>query len=114
MPRQHRWVFTAGPSREYPYGGHRISASHTLDRLKSVLKRLGLTGHLHTFRHFFVSYCANRGVPPFQLMKWVGHSDVATVTRYYTLQDEESVNMMRRLSSFDRTGSGLAQGELTG
>jgi integrase len=95
-------------------GGHRISANHTLERLKKVLLRLGIKGHLHTFRHFFISYCADRGVPLFQLMKWVGHADVSTVMHYYALHDAESMNTMRRLSAGERQGAHFEASGATG
>lgn len=102
LPRRHRWVFTARASRNYPDGGHQISTTHTLEKLKKVLRRLGIEGSLHTFRHFFISHCANSGVPPFQLIKWVGHANVSTVMQYYALRDEESLSAMQRLSWIDR------------
>ena len=105
LPRRHRWVFTARPSRQYPEGGHQISATHMLEKLKAVLRALSIEGCLHTFRHFFISYCANSGVPPFQLMKWVGHADVTTVTIYYELRDAESLWAMRKLSALNREDS---------
>ncbi len=71
VAKKHRWVFTALRSKEYPKGGHQISGVHVLERLKKILKKLGIEGHLHTFRHFFISHCANSGVPAFQLIKWV-------------------------------------------
>ena len=109
LPRRHRWVFAAAPSRKYPSGGHQISATHTLEKLKAVLRRLGIRGHLHTFRHFFISHCANSGIPPFQLMKWVGHADVKTVMHYYDLKDEESLWSMRRLSQLDEQNWGAGR-----
>ncbi|HUW31647.1 MAG TPA: site-specific integrase, partial [Planctomycetota bacterium] len=98
LPRNHRWVFAAGKSLKYPNGGHQINPRHVLERLKAVLLQLGLKGHLHTFRHFFTSHCANNGVPPFQLIKWLGHADVGMVMHYYDLHDEESLSTMQRLS----------------
>ena len=98
LPWKHRWVFAAKPSGKYPKGGHQISATHVLERLKKVLSKLGLQGHLHTFRHFFTSHCANNGVPPFQLIKWLGHADVGMVMHYYELHDEESLWTMKKLS----------------
>ena len=43
--------------------------------LKRVLKRLDLRGHLHTFRHSFISFAAIRGGSERVLQKWVGHLD---------------------------------------
>ena len=99
LPQDHRWVFTGRPSRKYPAGGRRIWESHILDRLRKILDVLKIEGHLHTFRHFFISHCANHGVPPFQLIKWVGHADVGMVMNYYALHDEESKWTMKKLST---------------
>jgi integrase len=94
-PRDHRFVFTARPSKRYRHGGHQISDRHVLASLKRVLKRLGIArGTVHAFRRFFISFCANNGVEPFQLMRWVGHSDISMVLRYYNLGDDESLRAM--------------------
>jgi len=69
LEHRHRWVFTAEPSKKYPDGGHRISETHVLERLKKIKGPLGIRRHLHTFRHFFISHCANNGMPPFQLIR---------------------------------------------
>lgn len=98
LPTKHRWVFTARKSEKYPKGGNQINPGHILERLKKVLSKLGLQGHLHTFRHFFASHCANNGVPPFQLIKWLGHADVGMVMHYYELHDEQSLWTMKKLS----------------
>src|SRR5580765_5486395 len=55
LPRRGRWVFTARGSQKYPNGDHQFSDRHLLASLKRVLKKLGLAGHVHTFRHAFVS-----------------------------------------------------------
>jgi len=45
------------------------------DYLKRLLKKLGLPGHLPTFRHTFISLALTRGVPEATVRKWVGHVD---------------------------------------
>ena len=55
LPRTARWVVTALPSATYPRGGHQISERRLLAYLKRILTQLGLRGHLHTFRHTFIS-----------------------------------------------------------
>jgi len=101
LSRKHRWVFTARRSSKYPKGDHQLSDVHLLEKLKKILRPLKIEGHLHTFRHFFISHCANSGVPPFQLIKWVGHADVSIVMHYYALRDEESLWTMKKLSTQD-------------
>jgi integrase len=94
-PRNYRFVFTARPSGTYRKGGHQISDRHALASLKRTLKRLGIAdGNLHSFRRFFISFSANHGVEPFQLMRWVGHSDLSTVLTYYRLGESESLRAM--------------------
>ena len=55
LSRKSPWVFTSAPSRKYPKGDHQISERRLLQYLKRVLKQLGLKGHIHTFRHSFIS-----------------------------------------------------------
>lgn len=111
LPRRHRFVFTATASKRYPRGGHQINGRHVLDKLKGVLKRNGVAaGKVHTFRHFFISFCANNGVDPFKVMKWVGHSDIATVLRYYSLGDDESQRAMSAVPFGDGQVDGRDEG----
>ena len=52
---------TDGPvPRRPPAGLDRRALAH----LKMVLKKLRLPGHLHTFRHSFISHALTSGVPP--------------------------------------------------
>jgi integrase len=51
-------------------------------------------GRLHSFRHFFCSFCANRGVPQQVVMNWLGHRESGMVQHYYHLHDEESKRQM--------------------
>lgn len=98
--RKHRWVFVAGLSTEFPKGGHQIHLDHLRERLLGILRKIGKDrGGLHSFRRFFISYCANQGVPPTVLMKWVGHSDLRMIVRYYQLQDAESQQAMEALTA---------------
>lgn len=60
-------------------------------------------GRIHSFRHFFCSMCANRGVPEQVLMKWLGHKSSKMVKRYYHLFDEEAQRQMKRLDFFEGT-----------
>jgi len=109
LPTKYRWVFTARRSEKYPKGGNQINPTHVLERLKKVLSKLGLQGHLHTFRHFFTSHCANNDVAPFKLIKWLGHADVGMVMHYYELHDEESLWTMKKLS---QAGSKKAESQV--
>lgn len=96
-PRRGPWVFTAAPSAQYPKGGHQISERHLLVSLKRVLKRLGLPGHLHTFRHAFISGALTRGTPEAIVRQWVGHVDAAILKLYTHIADASSQAAMQRL-----------------
>jgi integrase len=97
LPRDFRWVFTAAPSRKYPNGDHQISERRLLQYLKRVLKRLELSGHLHTFRHSFVSHALTKGTPEAVVREWVGHLDKDVLKLYTHIADESSQNAMERL-----------------
>jgi integrase len=101
LPRDGRWVFLGPPCAKYPEGGQRVAERRALGALKKAARKAGVPEEkrtLHTFRHFFASFCANNGVPPFMLAKWLGHSSLEMVMRYYTLGKEESVRAMEALS----------------
>lgn len=99
LPRKHRWVFTARRSKDFPAGGNQVHLNHLRESLSETLENLGIPkAGFHAFRRFFITYCANSGVPPTVLMKWVGHSDLRMIVRYYRLQDDESREAMEALS----------------
>lgn len=62
-----------------------------------------IDGRLHSFRHFFCSWCANNAVPERTLMTWLGHADSRMVKRYYHLQDDESRRRMEELALVSET-----------
>ncbi len=97
-----------------------LRRGHVLASLKRVLRQLKIrTGNVHSFRRFFISHCANSGVPPFQVMTWVGHADMSMVLRYYNLADSESRRAMAGVPFGDpdepsRTDPKQAQSEHNG
>src|SRR5207253_1822116 len=101
LPRPHRWVFTAAPSKRYPKGGHQVSARHLLVSLKRVLKKLGLRGHLHTFRHAFISFALTQGIAEAIVREWVGHVDSEILKLYTHVHDSVSQAAMQRLTRAD-------------
>ena len=69
-------------------------------------------GRLHSFRHFFCSLCANRGVSQRVVMRWLGHKDSRMVEHYYHLHDDEARRQMGRIKLFDgEAGGQVAVGE---
>ena len=97
-PRNHRWVLTAPPSAKYPRGGHQVSDRRLLKALKRVLKKLGLNGHLHTFRHAFISRALMAGVPEAVVRSWVGHVDRDILQLYTHIADADSQSAIQRLA----------------
>jgi integrase len=63
-------------------------------------------GRLHSFRHFFCSFCANNDVSEFMIMEWLGHQERTMVKHYYHLGDRES---QRKMSGLDFLGSASKQ-----
>ena len=55
-------------------------------------------GRLHSFRHYFCSYCANAGTPERVVMAWLGQQSSRMVQHYYHLHDEEAQRQMKRLN----------------
>jgi integrase len=102
LPRRHTWVFTARPSTKHPDGDGQVSDRRLLSKLKRILERLNIDGCVHSFRHFFASHCANRGVPPMQLLSWLGHSSMKMLERYYHQDQLEAIRAMENLNIEER------------
>jgi integrase len=97
LPRHCRWVVTAPASRRYPHGDHQVSERRMLLNLKRVLIGLGFRGHLHTFRHAFISAALTKGIPEAVVREWVGHVDRDTIRLYTHIDSSSSQEAMRRL-----------------
>ncbi len=67
-------------------------------------------GRLHSFRHFFCSLCANRGVPERMLMDWLGHTNAEMVRRYYHADKGESRRQMAKVLLSENETGGAAAG----
>ena len=104
LPHTGTWVFTARVTARHPGKGRQISERRLLQYLKRLLKRLSLEGHLHTFRHSFISFAANSGVAERVLRKWIGHVDREVLDWYYHLADPEPQAAMKRLSDAAKRG----------
>jgi len=70
-----------------------------MDYLKRLLKKLGNRGHLHTFRHTFVSLAATRGIAEATIRAWVGHIDRQTLEHYLHVASRDSHAAMERLEA---------------
>lgn len=102
LPRKADWVLTAERSKRYPKGDHQISERRLLEYLKRVLKKLSLPGHLHTFRHAFVSQALTMGTPEAVVRSWVGHVDPEIMKLYTHIADKDSQAAMLRLAEANR------------
>jgi site-specific recombinase XerD len=98
-PRRIRWVITAPPSNCYPAGDHQVSERRLLGALKKILAKLGLKGHLHTFRHSFISKAITIGVPEAVVREWVGHVDQDILRLYTHIASAASQDAMRRVTN---------------
>lgn len=99
LPQHSKWVVTACASGRYPKGDHQISDRRLLQFLKRVLKRLKFVGHLHTFRHAFISHALTRGTPEAIVRQWVGHVDRDILQRYTHIADKASQDAMKSLAN---------------
>ena len=111
LPRQ-SWVVTARASKAYPAGSNQISERRLLEYLKRILKRLGLRGHLHTFRHAFISHALTSGIPEAIVRQWVGHVDREIIKRYTHIADTASQAAMQRLASGETLKLQTSNGEV--
>lgn len=98
LSRCGRWVLTAPPSAKHPEEGAQISDRGLLKSLKCVLKRLGLKGKIHSFRHSFISHALTSGVPEAVLRVWVGHVDHDVMKLYTHIANTDSQSAMQRLA----------------
>lgn len=51
-------------------------------RLKKLLKKLGIEGHLHKLRHTFASRLVQKGIAIYEVQKLLGHASVQTTQVY--------------------------------
>lgn len=66
----------------------------------------------HSFRHSFVSRCANAGVPLEICATWVGHLDETTTRRYF--HDDERATLLYSQNLLTATPSPLALSNAAG
>lgn len=97
LPRTSKWVFTMPLTQQQQVDGKQWTQKRLLERLKVVLRKLGLKGHLHTFRHSFISFAILRKESEAQVRKWVGHVDPEVLKFYMHLHDEDSQEALTRL-----------------
>ena len=96
LPHHGRWIFSTSPTTHSPDAGRQISERRALLALKRVLK---LKGHLHTFRHTYISQALSAGVPEAVVRSWVGHVDPDVHRLYTHISDEVSKSYVNRFSA---------------
>lgn len=99
LPRHSPWVLTAAPSPRHPRGDQQMSERRLLRSLKRVLKGVDLPGHLHTFRHTFISKALASGIPESLVRRWAGHVDEKIIRLYTHISSPDSQAAMKKLSS---------------
>ncbi|MFT3880598.1 MAG: site-specific integrase [Gemmatales bacterium] len=98
LRRDSRWVVTMPISGQQPHAGQQLTRNALLKRLKRVLKKLRLKGHVHTFRHSFISYSISQGKAEAIVRTWVGHVDAKILRRYTHIHSKQSQEAMLSLS----------------
>ena len=98
LPRAAKWVFTARATSRHREPDRQVAQRRLLAYLKRILKPLGLKGHLHTFRHSFISHALVRGTPEAIVRKWVGHVDAEILKVYTHIADAASHAAMQHLA----------------
>jgi site-specific recombinase XerD len=82
--------------------GKAVSPKKLRAYLKDLCRQCGFENprqyKLHTFRHFFASYCAQQNLSYKYVLEWMGHSSSAILDMYFTMNDRHSQNAMNSLS----------------
>jgi len=82
--------------------GKAVSQKRLLAYLKDLCRQCGLENprqyKLHTFRHFFASYCAQQNLSYKYVLEWMGHSSSAILDMYFTMNDRQEQAAMNSLS----------------
>ena len=82
--------------------GRQVSPKKLRAYLKSLCKQCGFENptqyKLHTFRHFFASYCAQQNLSYKYILEWMGHSSNAILDMYFTMNDKQAHRAMNSLS----------------
>src|SRR5262249_16129285 len=114
LPRRSNWVVTSAKSSRYPQSGHQISERRLLQPLKRVLKKINLPGHVHTFRHSFISNALIQGIPEATLRTWVGQVDGETMKIYTHIASSLAQEAMQQLADANARTKSANRGELQG
>ncbi len=103
-PGSDRYVISLPPTKSR----RRYLERTLLDNLKRLAKPIKIASKkltLHNFRKFFISQCADCGIPMAAVMRWVGHDDMQMVMYYYQLRDKSSQEAMNTFQIRKGAGS---------
>jgi len=82
--------------------GKKVSEKKLLAHLKNLCRQCGFPNpwqyKLHTFRHFFASYCAQQNLSYKYVLEWMGHSSSAILDMYFTMNDRRAQAAMNNMS----------------
>ena len=82
--------------------GRQVSPKKLRAYLKRLCRQCGFENpkqyKLHTFRHFFASYCAQQNLSYKYILEWMGHSSSAILDMYFTMNDKQAHRAMNSLS----------------
>ena len=82
--------------------GRRVNEKKLREYLKRLCAECGFDNprqyKLHTFRHFFASYCAQQNLSYKYALEWMGHSSSAILDLYFTMNDRHSQKAMNSMS----------------
>ena len=98
LRRHGPWVFHAPVRGCGTEPGRQLSERRALVALKKVLAGLKLEGHLHTFRHTFISQSLTRGIPEAVVREWVGHVDSQVIRMYTHVSDAITQQYLQRFA----------------
>jgi site-specific recombinase XerD len=80
----------------------KVSSKKLRAYLKHLCKQCGFQNpqqyKLHTFRHFFASYCAQQNLSYKYVLEWMGHSASAILDMYFTMNDRHALAAMNSMS----------------
>jgi len=95
LPRQSELVFLMPK-------GTKVCPKKLLRHLKNLCRQCGSANpnqyKLHTFRHFFASYCAQQSLSYKYVLEWMGHSSSDVLDLYFTMNDRQAQAAMNSLS----------------
>jgi site-specific recombinase XerD len=82
--------------------GRKICERKLLRYLKNLCRQCGFKNpwlyKLHTFRHYFASYCAQQALSYKYVLEWMGHSSSAILDMYFTMNDRQAQVAMNSMS----------------